>query len=237
MNKPILGKDVIIQFDRGSDFGTYYCASNLEISFQMTTKETKTVGDGTWKRKRGQSKSATISLDGVAVLSDLFTTSFTLLDYFNNMTDIPFRIIFTDEQSDTRVIEGVVLPTDINLSGGSEGHANGSMTLEVNGPVDIRDDVVPCGYSISSVVYDGEVDPDFNNFHINMTPGSGLITRFDYSLDGGGIQTLFTPVGALKDVSIVVPGAMGSSHQLSIFPICDNGYSGPEYILNFTKHI
>lgn len=235
MNTPILGKDVVIQFDRGTNFATFYCATNVEITFQMTTKETKTIGDGTWKRKRGQSQSAVISLEGVVAISDLFTTSFTLLDYFNNMTDIPFRIIFTDPVFSTKVIEGLVLPTDISLSGGSEGHASGSMTLEVNGPVDIRDAVNPCALSISTVSYEGEAG--IINFEITMNLGSQSATRFDYMLDGNGVWSAFTDGGLTKNVFISVPGALGSSHQLKIYPVCENGYSGPTYTLNFTKHI
>lgn len=234
MNRPILGKDVVIQFDRGSNFGTYFCATDVEISFQMQTKETKTIGDGYHKRKRGQSQSATISLSGVVTISTLFTTSFTLLDYFDNMVDIPFRIIFTDEQFDTKVIEGMALPTDITLSGGSEGHANGSITLDVNGPLDIRDTVNPCGLSISTVTYAGQLA--IVNFTITMNLGSQEAVRFDYTMDGGGVQTIFTLEGLVKNAVISVPGAMGSSHQLRIWPVCTNGYDGPVYTLNFTKH-
>lgn len=235
MNKPILGKDVLIAFDTTGTFSTYFCATDLEISFQMETKKTKTIGDGVWERKRGQSKSATISLGGVAIISETLITSFNLLDYYNNMVDIPFAIIFTDSDSDTKVIVGEALVTSVDMSGGSEGHAAGSFTLEVNGPVDIRDELVPCGSAISSVSYEGEIS--VQNFKIFMAPGSGLITRFDYTMDGGGIQSLFTDVGGTKNVYIDVPGALSSAHQLKISPVCDNGYSGPEFTFDFSKHL
>lgn len=233
MNKPILGKDVILYVYKGAGYWPYLCATNVEIDFSMETKETKTIGDGVWKRKRGQSKSFAINLDGILVIHDDIANAFDLLDYYDNMVDVQFRVIFTDADNDQRVIEGTALVTNMNLGGGSEGHATGTATLEGNGPVDIRDAVNPCGLEIETVEYLGE--GGIVNFTITMFLGHQHATRFDYTMDGGGVSTKFTLVGLTKDVVITVPGAMLSTHELKIWPVCDNGYDGPVYTLNFTK--
>lgn len=242
MNKPILGKDVVLQFDDGDGFGNYFCAIDVEISFQMETKETKTIGTGSWTRKRGQKKSAVINLDGVQALSELFSTAFTMLDYFNNMTDIPFRIIFTDEQHDIKVIQGVALPTDVSLSGGSEGHANGSITIEVNGPVDIRDSMSQCDSAIIDGTY-FKSGTGVHQFRVGeLSEDSPTITRYDFQLDGGGTQSAFSSGSLPFSFGIAGGGPnafsaspVGSSHTIVVTPICENGYPGSTFTLNFLK--
>lgn len=239
MNKPILGKDVILQIYKGEGYWNYLCATNVEIDFSMETKETKTVGDGVWKRKRGQSLSYSINLDGILVINDVVANGFDLLEYYRNMVDIQFRIILTDEDLDQRVVIGTALVTNVNLSGGSEGHATGTMTLEGNGPVDILDDTIPCRANLTSAEYMGEFEIQ-GNFRINTViqpDGATPITRFDYILDGGGTETAFTFGGSLPIYfTATVPGAMGSSHSIEIIPVCENGYSGDSITFNFTKH-
>jgi predicted secreted protein len=247
MADPVLAKDVIIQFSNGSDYFTYGCASDLELQYTMETKSVKTINDGNWDRKRGQKKSYKINLSGLIVDSDV-PGAFDLLNYFKNMTDILFRVLFYDETGLIKTIEGYALPTEINLSSGSEGHATGSIVLEGSGDPD--NPYTPaspgspgspgtptpvCVATITNGHYTGGITQSFTVD--TMLSGSATISRWDYSIDGGPTQSAFTSGAIPASWNIKVSGVVGSSHSITVTPICDNGYSGTPYTLNFTKSL
>lgn len=231
--EPILGKDVLFQVLVGELFDNYACATSISIDFTMDTKPTKTIGNGLWKRRRGQSMDYKINLEGVTILYQDSPSSFYMLDYFKNMTDVTYRIIYTNNDDEIRYISGTALPTSINLTSGSEGHATDSITLEGNGEPDLTGNSF-CGSEITALTYNGQLM--INNFTITSTTGP-TITRYDYSLDGGGVQSLFTDGSIPYDFNIDVPGNMGSSHELTMTPICESGYPSSIYVINFTKHL
>jgi hypothetical protein len=231
--EPILGKDVLFQVLVGEFYDNYACATSLSIDFTMETKPTKTVGDGVWKRSRGQSLSYQINLEGVTILYQDSPNAFTMIDYFKNMVDVTYRIIYTNNDDETRYIEGIALPTNVNLTSGSEGHATDSITLEGNGEPSISG-FSDCDSEIVSVQYKGEIF--LKNFTITEISGSP-VTRYDYTLDGGGTESLFTDGTIPYDFKVDVPGSMGLSHQLIITPICESGYPSFSYTINFVKQL
>src|SRR5687768_3462825 len=123
MPEPILANDVIIQFLDGSDYVTYGCAAELSTEFSMETKGVKTVGDGVWRHKRGQSLGQIINLSGVIKPEDGTPDAFDLLTYFKNMADVAFKILFYNEAGIAKVLRGNALPTNVSFSAGSEGFA------------------------------------------------------------------------------------------------------------------
>jgi hypothetical protein len=247
MPEPILAKDVIIQFLSGSDYITYGCAENLETTFSMETKSVKTIGDGVWKRKRGQSLGQVINLTGVVKRDTSSYDAFDLLDNFKSMTDVAFKIFFYDEAGIAKLLKGNALPVEVNFSAGSEGFASGSITLEVNGDPDYT--VVPptpgnpddCVAEIETAHMDSDSFPNRRDVFIDsMVAGSATIARWDYIVErtlGGyssGLQTAFTDGNIPTTWRLPIIVATGN-FTITITPICDNGFSGEPFVINFTN--
>jgi hypothetical protein len=248
MPEPIKAKDVIIQFLSGSDYVTYACAENLETTFSMETKSVKTIGDGIWKRKRGQSLGQIINLTGVVKRDASSPEAFDLLDYFKSMVDVAFKILFYDEAGIAKSLKGYALPTEVNFSAGAEGFATGNITLEVNGDPDAvaggpgpqppPDD---CVAEIETAHMDSNSFPNRRDVFIDtMVSGSATIARWDYVVQrvlGGynsGTQTAFTDGNIPTSWRLPVIASTGN-FTITITPICDNGFSGTPFVINFTN--
>jgi hypothetical protein len=245
MADPILGKDVIIQFYKGGSFFNYGCAAEVEAQFSMETKSVKTVGDGIWKRFRGQSLSLQIEMSGVIMDDSSIPVAFDLLDYFKNMTDVQYRLLFYDNVGLKKVITGYALPINVNLGGGSEGHATGSITLVGNGEPDQiitppnpnpnpNNPVPNCDAEIDTAHAELRGSSIQRRWIVidSMVTGSATIARWDYTLDGGGTQTAFTDGNIPAEW--ILPLAYGvGTHTIVITPICDNGFSGTPFIMVF----
>lgn len=234
---PVKGVDVLFQMLQGGFYYNYACATSVEIAFTMETKSTKTIGDGTWKRKRGQSHDYEINLEGVIIISETQPDVFNMLDYWSDMVEVSYRIIFTDSEGGFQLIEGNALPTNVSLSGPSEGHAAGSITLQGNGEPSIRTSLEMCPAAIATGHYfKTGTGPGVHKFSVDtLHPGSGTITRYDYSVDGGGVQTIFTDGTLPATWSILVSGVPLSNHTIRVVPICENGFEGDAYNHNFVK--
>jgi len=245
MADPILGTDVIIQFYKGGYFYNYGCAENVEIQFSMETKSVKTVGDGVHKRQKGQSLSYQIELSGLLVDDNTLPVAFDLFDYHRNMADVNFRLLFYDNTGLKKTITGYALPITVNLGGGSEGFGSGNITLAGNG--DLTQAITPsnpnptpnpptqplpnCDAVIGSA-HIGLAFPDPGIWLKIDTMTSGAVSRYDYTIDGGGVQTAFTANTTPVRWKLPNTFAIGS-HTVVVTPICDNGYSGTPYIINY----
>lgn len=228
MAEPVLGLDAIIQFMKGDDYFPYACATDIAINFEMETKSVKTITDGNWDKPRGQKKGYTIELNGLIKFDDdTVPHVFDLYNYFNGMTAIQYRIIFTNDQGSLKVVEGVALPISVNLGGGSEGHATGSATLKGDGAVDVRDLIIPCPSSITSI----QLIEDTPNSIIRITGHTGSPARYEYSVDGGPFVPQ-TVTSFIQDL-VLEGGLSAGVHSIVIIPVCDNGYNGTPYESTF----
>lgn len=233
MAEPVLGKDVLIFFQQGDALVLYTCATDISIEFNMETKSTKTIGHGVWKRSRGQSLGYRVNIDGVIFLEQSAPVAFDLLSYFTNMTDIQFIIRFIDVEGKLRVIEGYALPTNVNLGGGSEGHATGSFTLEGNGGVDIREEMLGCQAEITDTHLSIVGGPVRRRVHIDsMSAESPTITRFDYRVNGGGIRSAFTDGNIPTYWDLEFNDGVLGAILIEITPICENGVSGEVFTID-----
>jgi hypothetical protein len=228
MAQPVLGKDAVIQFLKGDDYFPYACATDIAINFEMETKSVKTIGDGNWEKVRGQKKGYSIDLNGLIKFDDdTVPHAFDIYDYFHNMTAIPYRIIFTNDEGDLKVVEGNALPTSVGLGGGSEGFATGSATLKGDGAVEVRDLIIPCPSSIQSIqLVEGGDYP-----LIRITAHTGTPARYEYSIDGGGFVTQMA-TSYIQDL-VLDPGIAAGSHTITIIPVCENGENGTPYEATF----
>jgi hypothetical protein len=230
---PILAKDAVILFKKNDEWLAYQCATDVEIDFTMETKSVKTIGDGTWSKDRGQKKSYQINISGLIKFDDeAYPHSFDLYGYYDAMTSIEYRMVFTTEDSSQlRKIEGLALPTNVTMGGGSEGFAYGNVVLKGDGAPEITDAISSCEAEITDgemVLISGE-----NGFKVNAL-NNGPVTRYDYSIDGGGRQTAFVD-GTLPDQFSIGNGigATGSEHDLTVWPICDDGFDGEPFEITF----
>lgn len=225
---PVLGIDVIIQFKKNDEFLNYACATNIRIDFEMETKSVKTIGDGNWRKLRGQSKSYRVTISGLSKFDDdTVPHVFDLWTYFDAMTNIEHRVFFTQDVSTVRIFEGQSLPTNWGLGGASEGFADGDVVLEGDGAPELKTAIIQCEAEITGATQ-GLMSGQ-NSIRIDSLTG-GPITRYEFSIDGGGRTTRFTD-GTLPDEFVIGNGvgSVGSIHDVTLWPICDNGFDGEPY--------
>jgi hypothetical protein len=228
MAQPVTGKDAVIMFQKGDDYLTYACAETIDISFELEEKGVKTVGDGVYYKPRGQKISYQISLSGVVKFDDdTVPHAFDMLAYLLAMSAINYRIIFTNDEADLKVIEGTALPTNVNMGGGSEGFANGAATLKGDGAVEVRDLIIPCPSSVISV----QLVEGGDNALIRITDHTGSPARYEYSVDGGAFVPQ-TVTSFIQD--LILEGGIGAGmHSITIIPVCENGYNGETFNITF----
>lgn len=242
MADPVKAKDVLIKFLSGSTYLAYGCASEVETEFTMETKSVKTIGDGNWSRERGQKKSQVVNISGMVIVDAGTPDIFDLLDYFKQMVDVGFEILFIDNTGVAKVLAGVGLPISVSLTAGSEGFATGSASIKVNGDPDAQPSsgggggggTPVCVAEIATAHTELRGSGIQRRWVVidSMVTGSADISRWDYTLDGGGTQSAFTP--NTIPAEWILPLAFGiGTHTIVITPICDNGFSGTSFTMVF----
>lgn len=225
MAEPVIGKDVEIMFKKDDTYVPYGCATDVTITFRLTEKKSvKTIGDGNWEKPRGQKKGYGIDLSGLVKYDEVTVpNAFDLYAYFDGMTPVQYLMSFTNDQGQNKFIEGLALVTELSLGGGSTGFATGSASMEGDGAPDIRDLLIPCPSSITSI----QLIEDTPNSIIRITGHTGSPARYEYSVDGGPFVPQ-TVTSFIQD--LVLEGGLGAGvHSIVIIPVCDNGYNGTTY--------
>jgi hypothetical protein len=220
---PITGNNVTIQFLKGDAYYDYACATDITIDFVLDEKPVRTYGDGTWYKPRGQRHSYSISLSGLVVFDEpTLPGAFDLLEYLRAMSGIQYRIFFDEPITSTlKLIEGIALPINVTLGGAAEGFAQGNIELKGDGNVSIRDAIINCPSEVLTIALNDAQTA------ILITGHTGEPVRYDYGIDGGGLDTayIFTDPAELDlpdDIAIGV-------HTIQIFPVCENGDYGTEF--------
>lgn len=227
--KAIYGQDVILELYKVDGYYPVACAENVSIQFTMETKSVKTIGDGANRRVRGKAKGYEVSFDGVIGYGTGNASAWDLYEHYNQMTDILFRIIFRDNDSNlVKAIIGQVLPTDINLTGPND-LAGQSMTLIGNGPVSVQDNLLSCQATIGDI--------EFSETSVIATftySGVSDAMRLEYKIGAnGGRLTKMNPgtSGTIKISKIILPAG---NYKLYVYPICESGEEGQAFELEFT---
>lgn len=136
-------------------------------------------------------------------------------------------MFFDEPISNTlKLIEGVALPIKVSLGGGAEGFAQGNIEMEGDGNVSIRDAVINCPSTITTI--------ELNEAQtaILITGHTGEPVRYDYSIDGGGFDTAFI---FTDPAEIPLPDGLAvGEHTITIIPVCENGDNGTEFTDTFT---
>lgn len=226
----VLGKNAILQIYKAGQYRDYAIASDISIDFKTETKSVKTIGDGVWKRSRGQSIGYTISLSGLVKVGTFDDPiAWDLLEYQVQFADLNYRIIF-QEGAVLKVIQGTALVDSTQLSGPSEGFATGQFNMIGNGVPTILDSLTACNLTITTVTT-GTANTTAHTIPVTLTiTGSGSLARIEYTLNGGNRQVSFT-----NSFSVPYPYVLGQgTFNYVFYPVCDNGFDGTSNTLTLT---
>src|SRR6478735_4623557 len=137
MNDVIYGQNVLVQFQRDSEWQDWVCAEDCTLSFNAEKKEVKTTGDGPFRRTRTQKLSWQLDLSGVTKVNT--TVQFgpiDIIDALLAMVSIPCQIIFEDTDTGNLVLyTGDVDAQTSSLTGPAGDFSSQTHSLVGNGPI------------------------------------------------------------------------------------------------------
>lgn len=215
----IQGADAILSFDNGSGLVPAVCTENVGITIDADVVDTRTVGDGNWKKPSYQTLTYTLTFGGVMVFND---TNFRFWDILQNQTSgltLPFRLSFTDDIGNIKSMEGTVLIKSSNISGTVGQVTKGTFTLMGVGKVAMFDGLVPCPSVITAITVTGQTGSS-GTVSVAYTY-TGDVAQVKYRVDGIGAYAY-----ALAGAAINISGLAVATHSIEIVPICPNGYEG-----------
>lgn len=225
---PIEGKDAIIQFNTGSGYFNYACATDFALKLTTETKSTKTEGDGFWKDYEGQVNGYGIDLNGLIVL-DEDIGAFDLVYYAMNMQKILYRCLFVDTAGNLKRISGTVLITECDLSNPSTDFSTGSIQMLGCKSFVMEDFNADCAALISNAV----IGTDSGGKYMQFT-ASGDTAYIHYQIFGTGDpvaeSNVYTADGFKAYFSFFGPD---SALNVVAIPYCESDISGPEFDKHF----
>lgn len=234
----IIGTDVIIDFYKVNDYYPGICAENVSMTKTAVPKSVKTIGDGVNAAYRLQSKGYTFTIDGIIPYdgSASEVTAFDLLDRYENMLAVPFRMTWQKPDGTyVKAIYGNAFITEITFTGPND-FAGASVSFLGTGPTENFDGLTACDAVIGTLTLQSQTDTTATFAYTGAT----LATRFDYTIEGtvNGIifvnSTVFTPAlpSGTFTVSPIIPNG---GHTIRVTPICSNGEPGAIKSLSYTK--
>lgn len=236
----LVGKDAVFEIlsPNTGEYLPYICADECEITFDSTLLSTKTRGDGPWESFIMDTKNFAVTLSGLIPYTDESETGVTAWDlyqYYDNMTEAPFRMIFRDPQSNLiKAIFGNVLVTSLRITANATDFVGGSKTLKGTGQPSVQDNLLACQAVISNVVVSNQNELQVIFFYSGVSDA----TRIEWAVDGGARRVHFNPgaSGTINAIILLVPEiGNNGQHTVEFFPICESGEEGEPFILTFTK--
>lgn len=230
MADPVKGSNVLLQIYKGGDYADFLCATDCSIDFETEKKSVKTVGDGIWKRYKGQSIGYTINLSGLIRLDVADPVAFDLLDYQTQFVDVTYRMTFEDDAANIKAIYGTALVEKTSLTGGSDGFATGQFVLVGNGEATILDTLDICALTVTAftATFYAIGEGGNNSYTLGVTvTGTGTLDRIEYQIDGGARQV----AGYSAPYYIT---ATSGSHSITVIPVCSNGSDGTSFTQTLT---
>lgn len=227
---PIQGKDAVLSFDNGSGFVPAVCTESVTIAIDTDTVESRTVGDGDWKKPVPQINGYSLTLSGVMVFDNGDgNNSFKFWDILQNQSlllTLPFRLSFTDAVGTIKSMQGVVMIKGSNINGTVGQVVKGSFQLLGQGKPLMFDGIVPCPTAIATITVTGQTSAG-GTVAVAYTY-TGDVYQVKYRIDNTGSYVI-AQVGA----AINIPGLSVNTHSIEIIPICVNGYDGTGLIQTF----
>jgi len=227
----IKGKNALLTILKDGDYYPFLCATACSITTTTELKDVRTVGDGVWKKKRGQSHQYSVSLNGLIELQETSPVAIYLLrEYQLPMLAVPFRMIFTDDVTAlVTTITGNALIETSTLTGAPTGFASSAFEMTGDGAYTIADSTTICEATIESIeITAGDPDSGIQAF-IAYSGVSGA-ARLEYSIDGGERLVIFGPG---TSGNIPLSGLAEGPHTVTVWAVCENGIDGESNDLVF----
>ncbi len=213
---------------KDGSYQPFVCAMDCEFSPSLETKPVRTIGDGRWKKPRGQSFSYSVSLSGLVELEGIYVNGFHLLEnYFMQALPVPFRMTFYEPKTGLiKFITGQALIVSAPFTGPTLDFANCSFQMEGYGIPVITNTPNNCEASIG---YLAITDSEAGQITIEWNFVIGAV-RFDYTIDDGGRESVYDPGSS---GTLVITGISEGVHTLTVYPICENGNDGFPQVIEF----
>lgn len=227
----IQGKKVLLKFYKDTEYIPFLCATDCSLTINTETKDVRTIGDGIWKKKRGQSKSFTLSLNGLIELQETSPVTFWLIENYDmQMLPVDFEMHFDDAATALKkIVSGRALIVTSILNGVPTGFATSSFEMEGDGALTITDSATVCNATIGLIEI-GPGDPDSGyQASVNYT-GVTNAARLEYSVDGGPREVIFDPG---SDGFFFLSGLSDGPHTITVWAVCESGVDGESNELTF----
>lgn len=226
MTNLIQGSDAILYFDKNG-FVPVLCATDITFNHEAKLIGIRTTGDGHYEKNTYQSLNWGVQLSGLIKFDDVNWTGWDMLDNQIGFSDITMKIVFIDDQGNTRGIQGDCVVETTNFGISVSNLVKMDISLTGNGAVMVFDGPVPCATAITGITVTGQAASD-GIAHFNYAY-TGVINQVKYRIDGSGPY-----VYTLAPAQIDVPGLSIGAHSIEIIPICVNTYEGTGFIQSFT---
>lgn len=229
MSSPILGTDVVLQFFKDDAYRTFVCATECSIAIDTDTKDVRGPNSGIWKKKRGQSLSYRVSLNGLIELEGGDPNTFWLVGNQIQMLLLPWKMIFTQPSTGLiKIASGTAIVKASELTSSSTSFANSSFEFEGDGELVLADSATSCNATIGEISVGS--DPDIPGSAIVNYTGVTNAARLEYSVDGAPREVIFDP-GA--NGFFYLFGLSDGPHTLTVWAVCESGVDGENNDLAF----
>lgn len=226
------GSDCLFQVNVLGEYLSIACARSFSITTVLEDVEVTTKGDGQWRSYAPSALTYTISLEGILKIDETQTSAFDIHAAQIGFTEVPFRIIFEDEEDNFKIVEGNCLVSSSTFTVNAGQFADFSIELKGTGALVKRTTVETC----ETVINDGLLQVQLRQFPY-ATPGatklevilssiSGAWERINYSIDGGSTGSSFSSTFYINPISL-------GTHTIRLAAVCPNGIEGTPLVKTF----
>lgn len=217
----IQGKKVLLTFLKDGDYTPFLCATDCALTINTETVDTRTVGDGYWRKPVGQSKSFTVSLTGLIELQLTAPITFWLIENYDlQMLPVDFQMHFSDPATGlNKYATGKALIVTSVLNGVPVGFATSSFEMEGYGALVISDTPNACAASIGYIAIT-DITGGTVTFEYDFVDDA---VRIDYTINGGERESIFDPG---VSGTFAIAGLDDGEYTIVFYPICENGNDG-----------
>lgn len=226
----VQGTDCLFELNTGGGYLPFVCAKSFNLSLNTETVEITSPIDGYWKDFDYDSLSYQIELSGLLSLaSDGNIRTFDLMELQMGFVEVLWRAIFEDADGNTKVCTGTALVNSTSLSVSAGSMVDTPISLVGKGPYTVGDTTEICEAAIGTGPLDLVIFPGMspNHMEVNVNATTGGPMGFDWSIDGGPVNTTFAFNWGTGELT---PG----SHTIQIWAICVNGIRGAVRVEDFT---
>ena len=224
----IQGKKVLLKFLKDGVYEPFLCATDCAITINTETVDTRTLGDGHWRKPVGQSKSFTVSLTGLIELQLTAPITFWLIENYDlQMLPVDFQMHFEDPATSlNKYITAKALIVTSVLNGVPTGFATSNFEMEGYGALVVTNVPSGCEASIGYIAIT-DITGGTVTFTYNFVDDA---VRIDYSINGGGRESIFDPG---VSGTFAIAGLSDGDYTIVFYPVCENGNDGFTNELSF----